>query len=54
MKLCGLLPPTHDVAAVSCSLHHRKYKVRLDVNMTLIPPFIFSGIVGAFTANVAA
>ena len=43
MKLCGLLPPTHDVAAVSSSLHHRKYKVRLDVNMKLIPSIIFIG-----------
>ena len=38
VKLCGLPPPSlgrTTVAAASPSLHHRKYKVRSDVNMNI-------------------
>ena len=46
VKLCGLLPPSlhrTTVATVSSSLHHRKYKVRFDVNMNIKPSIICFG-----------
>ena len=56
VKLCGLSPPSLDrttVAAVSSSLHRRKYKVRFDVSMSIKQSIIFSDTAGAFRAKVA-